>query len=156
MAMWGGGVDASGQGIACHRMDMGPRSGFIAVVATARQENGAVRVEQLSAYVDIGRIVNVDIARQQIEGGLVFGLTQAIGGSTAYAAGRPLSGRLSQLGLPLLADCPKVDVAFAANTADPFDPGELGMVAVAPAIANALFSATGLRFRRLPLLSEGL
>lgn len=156
LAMWGGGVDASGQGIACHRIDLGTRSGFIAVVATARQENGAVRVERLSAFADIGRIVNVDIARQQIEGGLVFGLAQAIGGSTAYAAGRPVSGRLSQLGLPLLADCPKVDVAFASSTADPFDPGELGMVAVAPAIANALFSATGLRFRRLPLLSEGL
>ncbi|MCW1383314.1 molybdopterin-dependent oxidoreductase [Novosphingobium sp. KCTC 2891] len=164
LAMWGGGADASGQGIACHRMDLaassadgsGQRSGMIAVVATARQEEGAIRVERLSAYVDIGRIVNVDIARQQIEGGLVFGLAQAIGGSTAYAAGLPQSARLAGLGLPLLADCPKVDVAFADSNEDPFDPGELGMVAVAPAIANALFSATGLRFRRLPLLSEGL
>ncbi|MEO0031327.1 MAG: hypothetical protein RIS94_1085 [Pseudomonadota bacterium] len=156
MAMWGGGADASGQGIACHRMDMGGRSGFIAVVATARQEEGAIRVDRLSAYADIGRIVNVDVARQQIEGGLVFGLAQAIGGSVAYARGLPQTVRLGGLGLPLLADCPKVDVAFADSSADPFDPGELGVVAVAPAIANALFSATGLRFRRLPLLSEGL
>lgn len=163
LSMWGGGIDASGQGIACHRMDLaaptqdgsGMRSGFIAVVATARQEEGAIRVDRLSAYADIGRIVNVDIARQQIEGGLVFGLAQAIGGNTAYAAGLPLSGRLSQMGLPLLADCPKVDVAFADSSDEPFDPGELGMVAVAPAIANALFSATGARLRRLPLLSEG-
>ncbi len=160
LAMWGGGANASGQGIACHRMDLaareGQRSGFIAVVATARQESGAVRVEQLSAYVDIGRIVNVDVARQQVEGGLVFGLAQAIGGSTGYAAGLPNAGRLSQLGLPLLADCPKIDIAFADSSEQPFDPGELAVVAVAPAIANALFSATGLRFRRLPLLSEGL
>lgn len=159
MAMWGGGADASGQGIACWKLDLeageGPRSGFIAVVATARQDNGAIRVDQLSAYADIGRIVNVDIARQQIEGGLLFGLAQAIGGSTAYASGLPLAARLSQLGLPLLADCPKVDVAFADSTEQPFDPGELGMVATAPAIANALFSATGARLRRLPLLSEG-
>jgi isoquinoline 1-oxidoreductase beta subunit len=98
----------------------------------------------------------MDIARQQVEGGLVFGLAQAIGGSTAYAGGLPVSGRLAQLGLPLLADCPKVDVAFAESSEEPFDPGELAVVAVAPAIANALFSATGLRFRRLPLLSEGL
>ena len=160
LAMWGGGANASGQGIACHRMDLaareGDRSGFIAVVATARQEAGAVRVEQLSAYVDIGRIVNVDVARQQVEGGLVFGLAQAIGGSTGYVAGLPTSGRLSQLGLPLLADCPKIDIAFADSSEQPFDAGELAVVAVAPAIANALFSATGLRFRRLPLLSEGL
>jgi isoquinoline 1-oxidoreductase beta subunit len=160
LAMWGGGADASGQGIACHRMDLaapeGQRSGFIAVVATARQDGGTVRVDKLSAYLDIGRIVNVDIARQQVEGGMIFALAQAIGGSTAYAAGLPQAGRLSQLGLPLLADCPKVDIAFAESNEQPFDPGELATTAVAPAIANALFSATGLRFRRLPLLSEGL
>lgn len=161
LAQWGGGVDASGQGIACHRMDLASgggavRSGMIAVVATARQEAGVVRVERLSAFVDIGRIVNMDIARQQIEGGLVFGLAHAVGGSSGHARGRPLAGHLSQLGLPLLADCPKVDIAFADSNEEPFDPGELGMVAVAPAIANALFSATGVRFRRLPLISEGL
>ena len=160
-AQWGGGIEASGQGIACHRMDLATgnnasRSGFIAVVATARAEAGVVRVERISAFVDIGRIVNMDIARQQIEGGLMFGLAHAVGGSSGYARGRPLAGRLSQLGLPLLADCPKVDIAFADSNAEPFDPGELGMVAVAPAVANALFSATGARFRRLPLISEGL
>jgi isoquinoline 1-oxidoreductase beta subunit len=161
LAQWGGGIDASGQGIACQQMELalgGGRvaKGLIAVVATARSEAGVVRVERLSAYVDIGRIVNMDIARQQIEGGLMFGLAHAVGGASGFAKGRPLAGRLSQLGLPLLADCPKVDIAFADSNEDPFDPGELGMVAVAPAIANALFSATGVRFRRLPLISEGL
>jgi isoquinoline 1-oxidoreductase beta subunit len=165
LAMWGGGADASGQGIACHAMALagpeGARHGSIAVVATARQADGAIRVETLSACVDIGRIVNVDLARQQIEGGLIFGLGLAVGGSSGYAAGRPLAGHFSQLGLPLLADCPKVDVVFVDSSAQPlaaapFDPGELGVVAVAPAIANALFSATGLRLRRLPLLSEGV
>ncbi len=161
LAQWGGGIEASGQGIACHRMDLATagettRSGHIAVVATARQEAGVVRVERLSAFVDIGRIVNMDIARQQIEGGLMFGLAHAVGGSSGYAKGRPVAGHLSQLGLPLLADCPKVDIAFADSNEQPFDPGELGMVAVAPAVANALFSATGARFRRLPLISEGL
>lgn len=161
LAQWGGGIEASGQGIACHQMELATgggavRKGLIAVVATARSEAGVVRVDRLSAYVDIGRIVNVSLARQQIEGGLMFGLAHAVGGASGYARGRPLAGRLSQLGLPLLADCPKVDIAFADSNEDPFDPGELGMVAVAPAIANALFSATGVRFRRLPLISEGL
>lgn len=161
LAQWGGGIEASGQGIACHQMELATgggavRKGLIAVVATARSEAGVVRVDRLSAWVDIGRIVNMDIARQQIEGGLMFGLAHAVGGASGYAQGRPLAGRLAQLGLPLLADCPKVDIAFADSNEDPFDPGELGMVAVAPAIANALFSATGVRFRRLPLISEGL
>ena len=160
LAMWGGGGGGSGQGIACHTMTLaapeGARAGHIAVVATARAAAGAIRVESLSAYCDIGRIINRDIARQQIEGGLLFGLAYAVGGSTRWNAGLPLAGRLAGLGLPVLADCPKIEVAFAPSDAEPFDPGELGMVAVAPAIGNALFSASGMRFRRLPLLSEGL
>jgi len=166
LAMWGGGGGGSGQGLACHHLTLnapeGPRTGYIAVVATARAESGAIHVESLSAFCDIGRIVNRDIARQQIEGGLIFGLAHALGGSTRWNAGLPQAVRLSGvsgvsgpsgLGLPLLADCPKVEVAFATSDAEPFDPGELGMVAVAPAVANALFSASGTRFRRLPLLS---
>jgi isoquinoline 1-oxidoreductase beta subunit len=159
LAMWGGGGGGSGQGIACHTMTLaapeGQRTGHIAVVASARIEAGAIRVERLAAFCDIGRIINRDIARQQIEGGLLFGMAHALGGSTRWTAGLPAAGRLAALGLPLLADCPKIEVAFAASDAEPFDPGELGMVAVAPAIGNALFSASGIRLRRLPLLSEG-
>jgi isoquinoline 1-oxidoreductase beta subunit len=156
LAEWDGGADASGQGIACHRMDIAGRTGRIAVVATARRDESGVRVDKLSAHADIGRIINVDIARQQIEGGLVWGLAMAIGGAATYARGLPVTGRLAALGLPLLADCPEIAVSFADSDDPPFDPGEIGVVAVAPAIANALYSATGLRFRRLPLLSDGL
>ncbi len=150
LANWNGGRDGSGQGIACHRIGQG----HIAAVATARRDENGVRVDRIDAVADIGRIVNLDIARQQIEGGLIFGMGLAIGASTAYADGLPLTGRLSELGLPLLADCPQVAVEFVDSRAEPADPGELGVAVVAPAIANALFSATGLRFRKLPLLSE--
>jgi len=156
LAEWDGGADASGQGIACHRMEIAGRTGRIAVVATARRDENGVRVDKLSAHADIGRVINVDVARQQIEGGLVWGLAMAIGGAATYASGVPITGRLANLGLPLLADCPEIAVGFADSDDPPFDPGEIGAVAVAPAIANALFSATGLRFRRLPLLSDGL
>lgn len=147
---WGGGGDNSGQGIACHVIG----AGRIAVVASARRDADGVRVDRIAAVVDIGRIVNVDIARQQIEGGLVFGLGLALGCSTGYEAGLPVTGRLAALGLPVLADCPAIEVAFINSEAEPADPGELGVAAVAPAVANALFSATGLRLRQLPLLSE--
>ncbi|WP_184243567.1 molybdopterin cofactor-binding domain-containing protein [Novosphingobium chloroacetimidivorans] len=147
---WGGGGDNSGQGIACHVIG----AGRIAVVASARRDADGVRVDKLSAVADIGRIVNVDIARQQIEGGLVFGLGLALGCSTAYEDGLPVTGRLASMSLPVLADCPTIEVAFVKSAAEPADPGELGVAAVAPAVANALFSATGLRLRQLPLLSE--
>lgn len=156
LAEWDGGVDQSGQGIACHWMGPAVGGGRIACVATARRDSGGVRVAKLSAAVDIGRIVNLDIARQQIEGGLVFGMGLALGSGTSYFGGLPGAQRLSDLDLPLLADCPEIAVEFIAGEEDPFDPGELGVAVAAPAIANALFSATGLRFRRLPLISEGL
>ena len=156
LAEWGGGVDQSGQGIACHRIGDAESGGRIACVATARAGEGGVRVDQIVAAVDIGRIVNLDIARQQIEGGLVFGLATAMGASTRYSGGLLQSQQLSALNLPALADCPEIIVDFIASDARAFDPGELGAVVAAPAIANALYSATGLRMRRLPLLSDGL
>jgi isoquinoline 1-oxidoreductase beta subunit len=150
LAGWGGGGDNSGQGIACHVIG----AGRIAVVASARRDANGVRVDKLAAVADIGRIVNVDIARQQIEGGLIFGLGLALGCSTGYESGLPVTGRLSALALPVLADCPDIQLDFVKSEGEPADPGELGVAAVAPALANALYSATGLRLRQLPLLSE--
>jgi len=66
----------------------------------------------------------------------------------------PYQGRLAGLGLPVLANTPEIAVGFIESDRPALDPGEIGVVAVAPAIANALHSATGARFRRLPLLSE--
>ena len=152
LANWDAGADASGQGLACHVIG----EGRIAVIATARRDETGVRVDQIAAVADVGRIINLDIARQQIEGGLVFGIGLALGSSTSYANGLPEIGRIGALGLPLLADCPAITVDFIESDAQPADPGELGVAAVAPAIANALFSATGLRFRKLPLLSEDI
>lgn len=156
LAEWGGGEDGQGQGLACHWLGEGEASGRIACIASAKQEEGGVRVTRFSVAVDIGRIVNLDIARQQIEGGLLFGTGLALGSSTAYERGLPLNAQLGSMGLPVLGDSPQIEIDFVASTAPPFDPGELGVAVAAPAIANALFSATRLRLRRLPLLSGGL
>jgi len=156
LAEWGGGQDQSGQGLACYRIGGVESGGRIACVATARRGEGGLRVTRLSAAVDIGRIVNLDIARQQIEGGLLFGLGIALGNSPTMRSGLPESFEYGDLGLPKLADCPEVIVDFLPSPEPPADPGELGVAVVSPAVANALFSATGLRLRRLPLLSGGL
>jgi isoquinoline 1-oxidoreductase beta subunit len=156
LAEWDGGAAGTGQGLACHRMDLGAATGRIALVATAVAGEGGVRVEKLAAAVDIGRIVNRDIALQQIEGGLLYGVGLALGSGLWYERGLPQQSRLSTLDLPNLADSPEVTIQLIESDAAPFDPGELAVAPVAPAIANALFSATGLRLRRLPLLSGGL
>lgn len=156
LAGWDGGVDQSGQGLACARIGEGAGAARIACVATARQGEGGVRVIRLSAAVDIGRIVNHDIALQQVEGGLVFGIGIALGNPLQLRGGLPETAEYGALGLPVLADCPEMRIEFIASEAPPADPGELGAVVAPPAIANALFSATGLRLRRLPLLSDGI
>jgi isoquinoline 1-oxidoreductase beta subunit len=154
LAQWNGAGDGSGNGLACHRIGSIGAGGCIAAIARARRDETGVRVDRVVAVADIGRVVNADVARQQIEGGLVFGIGLALGASTGYAAGLPINGRLASLGLPLMADCPEVVIEIIASQAPAFDPGEIGVAVAAPAVANALASATGLRFRRLPLVSE--
>ena len=145
---WGGGAPGSGQGIACHSF----RGSHIAVLAEAEMaEGGRPRVDRLVAAVDCGRMINPDLVLQQIEGGLIFGLAQALGASTGITAGRTDVRGLGGLHLPRLADAPDIIVEFVRSDEAPGGVGELGVPAVAPAIANALHSATGMRLRNLPL-----
>ncbi len=155
LAEWDGGARGTGQGMACHLMrdrdDDSAASGRIAVVATASVGEGGLKVTRLAVAADIGRVVNRDLALQQIEGGLLFGLGLAVGSATGYDEGRPTLARLADLQIPTLADSPRMDIALIESDAPSFDAGEIGMAAVAPAIANALFSAAGMRLRHLPL-----
>jgi isoquinoline 1-oxidoreductase beta subunit len=152
MAGWDGGVSGSGRGIACHSM----RGSHIAVIVTARNSETGVRVDRIHAMADCGRLINPDLARQQIEGGILFGLAQALGSATDFESGLPTARRLRDIDLPKLADVPEITVELARSDEAPGGVSELGVPAVAPAIANALFSAAGIRLRELPLLSRGL
>jgi isoquinoline 1-oxidoreductase subunit beta len=149
---WDGGAGGSGRGIACHSM----YGSHIAVVASARTDESGVRVDRISAMVDCGRLINPALARQQIEGGIIFGLAQALGSTTSYEKGLPLARRFRHIDLPVLADMPEIEVEFVRSDEAPGGVSELGVAAVAPAVGNALFSAAGIRLRDLPLLSSGL
>jgi len=127
-----------------------------AVIVTARNSATGVRVDRIHAMADCGRLINPDLARQQIEGGIVFGLAQAFGSATDFESGLPTARRLRDIDLPKLADVPEITVELVRNDEAPGGVSELGVPAVAPAIANALFSAAGIRLRELPLLSKGL
>ncbi len=156
LAGWDGGLDNSGQGIACHSMKVAGRTAHIAIVAAARQGARGIEVERLTAMVDIGRVINRDIALQQIEGGMIFGLASAMGCATGYQGGLTTARRLRDLNLPVLSTTPDIQVELVDSSEDPIDPGEIGVPATAPAIANALFSASGVRLRSLPLIPDGL
>ncbi len=152
LADWDGGQEGSGEGVAMVRMGDDPASaGHIACVAHVERGEGGIRVRQLSAVVDIGRIVNIDIARQQIEGGLLYGMGLALDRPLVLTKGHPDPRTLGGMELPTFAETPDMRLDFVTSEAEPFDPGELGVAVAAPAIANALFALTGTRSYRLPL-----
>ena len=145
---WDGGAPGTSQGIACHSM----LGSHIAVLAEAQiGDDQRVRVTRLVCVADVGKVLNPDIARQQIEGGLLFGMAAATGNSVSIKRGIAGPKRLGQLGLPRLADMPEISVELIVSNAEPGGIGELAVPPVAPAIANALFAGSGRRFRALPL-----
>ena len=143
---WDGGAAGSGQGIACHAL----RGSHVAVLAEAAWVGGRVKVERLVAAVDCGRVVNPALVRQQIEGGLIFGLAHAMGAATGYDRNVATATNMGDLKLPRLADTPDITVELIASDAAPGGVGDIAMAPVAPALANALASATGRRYRTLP------
>lgn len=144
---WQGGEPGTGQGLAVHAAF----GSAIALLAEARGDNGRVKVDRLVAVVDAGRLINPDIVRQQIEGGLLYGLSLALGSAPGFAGGLTRARQLASLNLPRLADAPEISVEFLPSEAEPGGVSELAVPPVAPAIANALFAATGRRYRRLPI-----
>ncbi|CAN5305378.1 xanthine dehydrogenase family protein molybdopterin-binding subunit [soil metagenome] len=147
---WQGGVAGSGQGIAAHVMG----DAAIAVMVTAALEGGRIKVVKIAAAVDCGDPVNSDIVRQQIEGGLIFGVAAALGGAGHYRDGMPTALQLGEMRLPRMADIGEIVVEIIASRAEQAGVGEIGVPAVAPALAGALHSLTGRRWRRLPFERE--
>ncbi len=146
---WQGAVAGSGQGIACHSM----RGSHVAVLAEAYVgDNQRVRVTKLVCVADLGRVINPDLARQQIEGGLVFGMALATARPMTIARGLAAPTRLGAIGLPRLADMPEISVELVASREPPGGASDVAVPPVGPAIANALHAATGRRFRALPLM----
>ncbi len=90
MGGWQGGIHGSGQGLACAMMG----GGHIAAMVEAGLDGGRIRVSRIVAVVDCGAVINPDIARQQIEGGLIFGLALALGSAAHYPGDLPRSLRL--------------------------------------------------------------
>jgi isoquinoline 1-oxidoreductase subunit beta len=148
---WQGGIQGSNQGLAVCTM----AGSFIAVLAEARiDETGRVEVDRLVAVADVGRVINPDIVRAQIIGGLVFGMSAATGAPVSVERGLAGPERLGDLRLPRMADCPVIDLELIVSRDAPGGASELAVPPVAPALANALFAATGVRYRQLPLIQD--
>jgi len=133
--------------------------GNIATVAEVRvdRKSGAVKVVRVVSAFECGAIVNPDNLRNQIEGSNVQGLGGALFEAIEFEDGKILNGRLSEYRVPRFSDVPALDTVLLDRKDIPsVGAGECPMIGLAPAIANAIFDATGLRLRSLPLVPNGL
>ncbi len=124
------------------------------VVEASLKEDGTPKVHKAWAVVDCGTTVNPVNAAAQIEGGLIMGLSAAIGEQITLDKGIVEQSNFSDYPILKLADAPDVDVHFIESGANIGGIGEPGLPPAAPALANALFAITGKRIRQLPILAQ--
>ena len=134
------------------------KGSYVASCAEIRvEDDGRVRVVRLVIAFECGAIVNPDQLRNQVEGSVLMGLGGALFESVEFDQGQVLNPRLSGYRVPRFGDVPELDVVLLDRKDLPSaGAGETPIVAVAPAIAGALFTATGRRLRSLPLAPRGL
>ena len=130
---------------------------FISTVCEAEvDEKGEVRVHRLVSAVDTGIAVNPDTIVAQLEGGLIFGLTAALFSEITISKGRVDQSNFHDYRMLRINEAPKIEVHLIPSTEYPGGIGETGTTAAPPALTNALFAATGVRLRRLPIDREVL
>jgi nicotinate dehydrogenase subunit B len=129
----------------------------VATVAEVRVEaNRFLKVDRLITAFEAGAIVNPDNLRSQVEGAMVMGLGGALFEAVHFDAGSLQNPHLSQYRVPRFSDLPKMEVELIdRKDLAPTGAGETPLIAVAPALANAIFDATGCRLRALPLVPSG-
>jgi len=124
---------------------------FAAQVAEISIDRGRVRVHRVVCAIDCGMIVNPDTIAAQMESGVIYGLTAALKGEISISQGRAQQSNFDNYPLLTLEECPEIEVHIMPSTAEPGGVGEPGTPPIAPAVANAVFAATGIPVRRLPI-----
>jgi isoquinoline 1-oxidoreductase beta subunit len=125
---------------------------FIATVVEAEvDEQGEVRLRRVTSAVDTGIAVNPDTIAAQLEGGLIFGLTAALYGEITIEKGRVQQSNFNDYRMLRINQTPKIDIHVIKSGEMPGGIGETGVTASSPALRNAIFAATGVALRRLPI-----
>jgi isoquinoline 1-oxidoreductase subunit beta len=137
------------RGIAC----FGCFSTYAANVVEISMEQNEPRVHRVVSVVDCGRVVNPNILEQQIQGAVIFGLTNALRAQITIDKGRVVQGNFDDYPPIRMNEAPKVEGYFVPSTEPPTGVGEPPVPPLAPALCNAIYAATKKRVRALPILS---
>lgn len=124
---------------------------FTAQVAEVSVNQGKVKVHKVVCAVDCGHFVNPAIVDQQMRSAIVYGLTAALKGKISIDKGRVQQTNFNNYDMLRIDEAPVVEVHLVPSTENPGGIGEAGVPAIAPAVCNAVFAATGKRVRKLPI-----
>jgi len=137
-----------GRGVAVHESFQTVVAQVVEVTIGA---DGSLKVDRVVCAVDCGIAINPDVIRAQMEGGIGFALTAALHGAITLKDGMVEQSNFHDYPLLRINEMPRVEVHIAPSTAAPTGVGEPGVPPLAPALANAIFDATGTRLRALPI-----
>jgi len=127
------------------------------VAEVSVDEKGKVRVHRVVCAIDCGRYVNPSIIEAQGHGGVIFGLSAALYGELTFEKGRIQQRNFHDYQMLRINESPEIEVHIVTNDEKPGGIGEPGVPCIAPAVANAIFAATGKRIRKLPIrMSEAV
>ncbi|MBU3673359.1 MAG: xanthine dehydrogenase family protein molybdopterin-binding subunit [Sinobacteraceae bacterium] len=151
-AGWGKAPAGHHQGIAL----MEGYGTYMAQVVEISMKEGALAVHRITCAVDCGQMVNPNIVDQQVEGSILFGLTAALWGDITLERGQVQQRNFDTYRMLRLPEAPRIDVHLLDSSEAPGGIGEPGTAVVGPALANAIFAATGKRLRSLPIANQGI
>jgi len=125
----------------------------VAEVSVNRQ-NGQIKVHRVVCAVDCGSVINPDTVKAQMEGGIIMGLSAALKEKVEFADGGVRSSNLHNYEVLRMHEAPEIEVHIVVSNDKLGGIGEPGVPPIAPAVANAVFKATGVRLRHLPMNPE--
>jgi isoquinoline 1-oxidoreductase beta subunit len=130
---------------------------YLAVVAEVEvSKDGSVRIRRVVCAVDCGIAVNPDTVEAQIQSAVIFGITAALHGQITLKDGRVEQNNFHDYEMLRINEAPAIEVHIVQNSEPPGGMGECGTSAIVPAIANAIFAATGKRLRKMPIDAAAL
>jgi isoquinoline 1-oxidoreductase beta subunit len=125
---------------------------YLAQVAEVQvSKEGEVRLRRVVCAVDCGTVVNPDTVRAQIQSGIIFGATAALYGEITLKNGRVEQTNFDTYQMLRMNEAPAIEVHIVKSAEPPGGMGETGTSAIVPAVANAIFAATGKRLRKMPV-----